>query len=111
MIFNHLPKNFIAPDVLADEKSSEEQIENFLKQSKSSPRSVLLSPFRHRQTPRACHWETKQLGVANPRKITQVKIRANQARPPRQPVADLGLLTMLQPSIPLTPLGNSGPVS
>lgn len=111
MIFNHLSKNFIVPDVLADEKNSEEQIENFLKQIKSFLKSVLLSPFSHRRTMYVCHWETKQLGVANPRKVTQVKTGANQMRPLRQPVADLGLLTMLQPFIPLNPLGNSGPAS
>lgn len=111
MIFNHLSKKFIVPDVLADEKNSEKQIQDFLNQTKSYPKPALLSPFSHRQTMYACPWETKQLRVANPRKITQVKIGENQERPLRQPVADLGLLSMLQPFLPLPPLNNSGPVS
>ena len=114
MIFNHLSKKFIVPDVLADDKSSEKQTQNFLRQMKSSPKSVLPSPFSHRQTMYACPWEIKQLGVANPSKLTQVTIGAKpskQLRPPREPAADLGLLTMLQPFPPLNPLNNSGPVS
>lgn len=61
MIFNHLSKFFIVPDVLADEKNAEKQTQSFLKQIKSSPKSVLPSPFSHRQTTYACPWETKQL--------------------------------------------------
>lgn len=61
MIFNHLSKKFIVPDVLADEKNSEKQTQKFLRQTKSSPKSVLPSPFSHRQTMYAWPWEIKQL--------------------------------------------------
>lgn len=111
MIFNHLSGKFIVPHVLADEKSSEKQTQNFLRWITSSPKSVLHSSFSHRQTTYACPWEIKQLRVANPSQLTQVTIGAKPSKelqPPRQPTADLGLLTMLQPFPPLNPLNNSG---
>jgi len=114
MIFNHLSKKFIVPDVLADEKNSEKQTQNFLRQMKSSPKPPLPSPYSHRRTTYACPWEIKQPGVANPSKPTQVKIGAKPSKelgPPRQPAAGLGLLTMLLPFPPLNPLNHSGPPS
>lgn len=87
MIFNHLSKKFIVPDVLADEKNSEKQTQKFLR-DEILPQVSAAFPLQS-QADNVC----LALGnkTTNPSKLAQVKIRAKsreKLRPPRQPAAN-----------------------